>query len=800
VRPKVLGGQVFSAFSKREREQIWARLEIFDGLIPSLFTFFRDITYLQLCVDCVKRLVYVPRGINSTVPSYLRRRITYVRGGECRVVIQVAEDRFISRPGSLEERADLGIRQLYACAMRDYPDMPREPEPGNRVKKSAVRANRAVLRRLADLAARLGFVSEEIKTLRRYPVSRAARATPDQSRPYRVTPGPGLPLKERCGPPLAEAYEEDRDFLFIHDLHDERAAQGEGITSFFAPQSTYFAFFGRPSAGRDGNSKLNVSPPLGSTTRAQEVPSQGSDGDDAGRSRRYTTTSPRGSPEPMIEYIDNALAIFMRQEADQSQGSPARGLDNIVAAYAQQEPHPSHGGHELVGQDLDIALRDEADRPQESLEGVEEVPEHVEEQAEQLEDGDVMQEGHDEEDSDDGECELGWDRIAREQQEKEERERQERAREEREKKRGALIREMEELDREQPGQLERLEREKQQRKREERDRQEQTRDERENLLRQRQEREDQERLDRERQAEEHARAVEPLQELQVTTRDRADSGGTILALEELLPSWAASKQDLEDLDQEEDHGPEGLHSTSTPGMHAPVDDVGSQGADQQQPNEPVHTKDPRLALAPTHEPAVAPTPQLLDDVLPEDPPTVTAPGPSHQLAVAPVPQQSRDDRVRINMKIRKRGFWKDLPHLMVDPSNPSDAEGIMRDYIRKRIRPFNTSLRMIGGKDCFKSVIGDGTNTILLIPDGELDINGETLDAASKFRADALAQAEPGRKRTASDNISRFYHPRKIRRWVLGPQVPGYSEGHREVTMTGMGDDPMTGVRDEDEI
>jgi hypothetical protein len=77
VRPKVLGEQIFSAFSMREREQIWARLEILDGLIPSLFTFFRDIIYLQLCVDCVKRLVYVPCGIKSTVSSSLRRSLKY---------------------------------------------------------------------------------------------------------------------------------------------------------------------------------------------------------------------------------------------------------------------------------------------------------------------------------------------------------------------------------------------------------------------------------------------------------------------------------------------------------------------------------------------------------------------------------------------------------------------------------------------------------------------------------------------------------------------------------------------------
>jgi hypothetical protein len=53
------GGKIFSAFSDRERDMIYERLKMVDGLVLSLFTFFRDIQYLKLCIDCLKRLVIV---------------------------------------------------------------------------------------------------------------------------------------------------------------------------------------------------------------------------------------------------------------------------------------------------------------------------------------------------------------------------------------------------------------------------------------------------------------------------------------------------------------------------------------------------------------------------------------------------------------------------------------------------------------------------------------------------------------------------------------------------------------------
>jgi hypothetical protein len=63
---------------------------------PSLHTFFRDIDYLKLCVDCVKRLISIPHGVENTVSSSLRLKLRHVPAKDCRIVVQVAEDRFIT--------------------------------------------------------------------------------------------------------------------------------------------------------------------------------------------------------------------------------------------------------------------------------------------------------------------------------------------------------------------------------------------------------------------------------------------------------------------------------------------------------------------------------------------------------------------------------------------------------------------------------------------------------------------------------------------------------------------------------
>lgn len=52
----VLSGRAFGGFSDKERQVIWSRMQRFDGLIPSLYTFFEDLKYLEACAYCVKRL------------------------------------------------------------------------------------------------------------------------------------------------------------------------------------------------------------------------------------------------------------------------------------------------------------------------------------------------------------------------------------------------------------------------------------------------------------------------------------------------------------------------------------------------------------------------------------------------------------------------------------------------------------------------------------------------------------------------------------------------------------------------
>ena len=106
--------------------------------------------------------------------------------------------------------------------MRYYPYLLRETVREDVVKQATAKANPAVLRRLADLASRLGFNSPEITALKQYPSSSAVQENDEQSRPLLVTTSPGLTRAQRYGKPHSRAFKEDRNFLFIDYLHDKR--------------------------------------------------------------------------------------------------------------------------------------------------------------------------------------------------------------------------------------------------------------------------------------------------------------------------------------------------------------------------------------------------------------------------------------------------------------------------------------------------------------------------------------------------------------------------------------------------
>ena len=245
LQGQLQGGLIFGAFSDQARADIWTRLRAVEGLIPSLFTFFKDVLYLEALAGCMTRLIRLLPG--DTVFTALGRAFSDTNERSERAVIQVAESHFASCPTHSFDAIDLGYRQLFAYVMRHHPQMPRDSKGKELLARPTANIDGTVLGEFADLAKRLGFHSPKITALKQNPRARIAKTPSDNSKPLLVTDGAGVKKKRRCGLPSVLEHMEDRESLFINHLHDGDEEQGEGITSFFVRKSIYLAFFGKLS-------------------------------------------------------------------------------------------------------------------------------------------------------------------------------------------------------------------------------------------------------------------------------------------------------------------------------------------------------------------------------------------------------------------------------------------------------------------------------------------------------------------------------------------------------------------------
>ena len=243
LRSQIHGGQIFGAFNDQEREHILTKLLLVDGIIPSLHTFFRDLGYLQACVNCVKRLTSLSPG--QTLFNAMEYIFTGINQRDGQVTLQIAESEFVSRPGTAADQINLGYQQIHAYAMRNFLDMPQELHDENLLAIPKKEADKGRLRRFAELAQRLGFESPEITMLKENPHSTTEGATNIPSKPVLVTSGNGVIKKRRCGLPATGTYKEDSRFLYLNDIYTTCDERSEGITSFFVRRSVFFAFYGR---------------------------------------------------------------------------------------------------------------------------------------------------------------------------------------------------------------------------------------------------------------------------------------------------------------------------------------------------------------------------------------------------------------------------------------------------------------------------------------------------------------------------------------------------------------------------
>jgi hypothetical protein len=82
---------------------------------------------------------------------------------------------------------------------------------------------------------------------------------------------------------------------------------------------------------------------------------------------------------------------------------------------------------------------------------------------------------------------------------------------------------------------------------------------------------------------------------------------------------------------------------------------------------------------------------------------------------------------------------------LVDPSDPSEVKRIAIKYMRKgeRMHIFDTNFRMLTPQTCFEAVTADGTNTILLIPEREIDTDNLS-SSMSRKQSDLQTNSEAG--------------------------------------------------------
>lgn len=185
----ILSGQAFAEFNEEERTIIWNRMKDFDGLIPSLYTFFEDFKYLESCAHCVKRL-FGP----STKSVWETMRSMFIPSSDSKAeesVIQTSESTFRRQRATDVERLDVGYLQVWLYTMRHYPLMPPDPKNNDDLlaKPARAKADERAIYEMAELARWLGFNSPEIDALiDGSPDHQIARCRPGNPISFDMTP------------------------------------------------------------------------------------------------------------------------------------------------------------------------------------------------------------------------------------------------------------------------------------------------------------------------------------------------------------------------------------------------------------------------------------------------------------------------------------------------------------------------------------------------------------------------------------------------------------------------------------
>lgn len=100
------------------------------------------------------------------------------------------------------------------------------------------------------------------------------------------------------------------------------------------------------------------------------------------------------------------------------------------------------------------------------------------------------------------------------------------------------------------------------------------------------------------------------------------------------------------------------------------------------------------------------------------------------------------DTVAVSFKILDNGTWRDVQTLQVDRADPSEVARVAKKSMRKGFRTMDTNMQLLAPDDCFEAATVDGTNTILLIPQADLDVDEGLVASANVVGYTAIAENE----------------------------------------------------------
>jgi hypothetical protein len=108
------------------------------------------------------------------------------------------------------------------------------------------------------------------------------------------------------------------------------------------------------------------------------------------------------------------------------------------------------------------------------------------------------------------------------------------------------------------------------------------------------------------------------------------------------------------------------------------------------------------------------------------------------------------------LKVLEHGVWQTVT-LLVDPSEPWAVTRVVVKYMSKRepFYPFNTKLDRLTLQTCFEDVLADGTNTILLVTEADIDKLRPSLAANTPVSEPNLDGNSEGSRETSHDRPAR---------------------------------------------